>query len=68
MHQIVKRTCANCCAYDAGECLNGLGRREPGDCCDDHETEAEYAADVAFIRFFASLGLHPNWPADGAAA
>jgi hypothetical protein len=54
-----KRTCATCCSFDeGGECLNGLGRREPGDRCDDHETVAEFDADVAALqRFRISIGL-----------
>lgn len=33
-----KRACANCCAYENGECMNGLGYVKPGDRCDQHRT------------------------------
>lgn len=61
MEQIVRRTCSNCVAFDNGECLNGLGDVEPGDCCATHETVADYEADVAALqRFRVAIGLAPR--------
>lgn len=62
----VNRSCANCCSYSDGECLNGAGQVEPGGCCDDHETEAEFWSDVtAFQKFRERIGLPPRRTALG---
>jgi len=60
MGDVEKRVCANCCAYDAGECMNGLGYINPGDRCSEHLTWAEdRREDEALNRFRALIGLPP---------
>lgn len=63
----MKRTCANCCAYDAKwGCMNGAPIT-PDCCCDEHQTQAEFEADVQAIeRFRVRIGLTPRrgWPGD----
>lgn len=66
------RTCANCCAYENGECWNlvtfrhGDGPYEhpkPTDVCPDHKTwDEDRAEDDAISRFRTSLGLPPRRP------
>lgn len=47
MNNILRRSCANCCAFlpEEGECANGLGEVAPGDCCGCHMTDDEFAND-----------------------
>lgn len=56
-----RRTCATCCSFDNGDCMNGLGDVNPGDRCGQHETAAEFDADVAALeRFRIAIGLSPR--------
>ncbi|ABO57517.1 hypothetical protein Bcep1808_4554 [Burkholderia vietnamiensis G4] len=36
---MIKRTCSNCSAYEAGGCHNSLGDVAPGDYCEAHNLE-----------------------------
>jgi len=61
--EVTKRTCANCCAYESGECMNGLGDVNPGDVCSIHKSmDEDRREDEAIARFRASLGLPPRRP------
>lgn len=65
----MKRTCANCCAYDARwGCINGIyDAAQPNACCAQHQTPAEFDADMQAIdRFRIRIGLPPRrgWPDD----
>lgn len=52
------RTCGTCCSYEDGQCWNIGLRVRPGDRCAQHETEAEFTADVeALKRFRVAIGL-----------
>lgn len=59
--QATSRSCATCCAYECGECMNGLGAVTPGDVCDQHKShEQEKRDDEAMTRFRAAAGLPPR--------
>lgn len=61
MEQVARRTCSNCCSYEAGECWNGLGAVDDHGRCEHHETQAEFDSDVAAIRLFRQrIGLPPK--------
>lgn len=63
MSALSKRTCANCCAYEEGECMNGLGAVSPGDRCDSHKSiEEDRREDDAIKRFRKRLGLPDRKP------
>jgi hypothetical protein len=58
MIEQAKRICWNCCAYEKGECGNGLGDVSPGCSCDVHKSRAEDRKEtVAINRFRAVIGL-----------
>lgn len=58
---IEQRRCANCCAYEDGECMNGIGRVNARDRCDAHQTEAELDAwFVAVTAIRTARGLPPR--------
>jgi hypothetical protein len=60
MSDIEKRTCATCCSWADGMCMNlvSIPDHSPDDSCEFHETEAEYTADVkALKRFWGAIGL-----------
>jgi hypothetical protein len=65
MKENLQRICSNCCASDNGSCLNLMQMEyNPNNVCDDHETKAEFDADVAALRVFRQrIGLPPdtNW-------
>lgn len=62
-----RRTCATCCSFTTGECLNfvtfilpGGVRQDPtaDDVCHDHQTEEEDGRDRAAIALFRKrIGL-----------
>ena len=63
MTESQKRTCGNCCAYEDGECMNGLGEVKADSRCDQHKTWGEdRREDEAVNRFFVSINLPPRKP------
>lgn len=58
-----KRCCANCCIYEGGECMNGLGDMPADAVCSYHKTaEEDRKDDEAMARFRAAIGLPPRKP------
>lgn len=55
-----QRMCANCCSWDEGGCLNGVGDVRPGDRCEQQRSPAEDgSAHEALSLFRVAVGLPP---------
>jgi hypothetical protein len=58
---MMKRTCSNCCAYEASEncCMNTIPDVSPGGGCELHETQEEFDADVSPALKHGGIVLRP---------
>ena len=71
-NQLIERTCANCCAYEEGECMNLVSFSfyggqfqppKPDDSCPNHKTlDEDRKEGEAISRFRSAIGLPPRNP------
>ncbi|HEX7906832.1 MAG TPA: hypothetical protein VF534_01900 [Paraburkholderia sp.] len=58
MSQEQIRACSTCCAFEGGECMNGLGAVHPDDVCELHNSvDEDRREDEAMGRFRTAIGL-----------